>query len=90
VAEDKDTDRYLEVLRRWCTPEDLERLLKLLGSPRNAEEFHAALTTMTKRNEWWSTARSLIKEQLAWIVLITAAVFALRDLLPWLAERLSQ
>ncbi len=74
----------LEVLDRWATPEELSDFFRVLGSPKDAAEFHSALKGLVEQRRWRNKTLSNIKEASLWITVVGAAVTLLYGIAGWL------
>lgn len=64
-------------------------LFALLGTPKDAAEFHAALTRIIEREERIAWLMQSAKTGAGWFVAIGAAVIMVRDILPILLRALT-
>lgn len=74
-------ERYIETLRRFATPDELDHLLKSLGGPTDIEKRAIATDRIIERDNFHRKIRSLLWD-FSKVVITVGAVIAVLG--PWL------
>ena len=79
-------DRYLEVLQRWMTPEEMDQLRKEMGPPADMVERSQRVDRIIARDEHKEAVWQFLKAAALAFASIVAALATIKALLPagWL------
>ncbi len=76
MESERHFQRYLEVIQRWATPEEVSALLRKVGSPEAVEDMLADYRADREHREWWKHFRRRCREGLIWFGLVGGAFAA--------------
>ena len=79
------TPEDLERVLRWCSPDELREILKTIGPPEEAEKLIRAVKERAEDWSWSKTARVKFSAAAKLIVLVGAVVVILRPFLQRIA-----